>query len=1187
MSSTSDFERYLNLFRLRLKQLVIARGSAALLLTALVITLISVSLAIRQGFPGDIVITSRLILFGALAAIVWWLLVLPGRRIDEDGSAEIELRTPEFEGRVQTWMEVDSSKNPMAELLAEDTLRIASGYPPEKQVRPQEFAFALGTAGVAAAAMLFFAIAGPGNYAYGVRHLWFGWAFPGLLPPQSIEVSPGDDGIRKGGSVNVRAVMQGFEPAQAWVHARFGDAEWQEVEMSDLSENFEFTFFSVREPLEYFVSAANVRSPTYRVNVVDLPVVEKLVMTYRFPEWTGKSEETVDPGGDVRAIAETEVEIRLSADRPMTPGELIIDDQQIALRIDGETATASFNVQKDGQYFIAAKVGGEQIRLTDDYFITLLDDEIPKIEFARPGRDWSASSIEEVTARISAQDDYRLESLELRYSVNGGDWQSIELPVDTDVAELDHVFFLESLSDNGEADALVPGDLVSYYALAEDRENSARTDIFFIDVQPFDRRYSQSQQAGGGGGQQGGQQQDEVSQRQREIIVSTWNLIREEQENRRNDPAYVADNAALLARVQATLREQVGTLARRTEARQLTASAEEISSFVESLEKAGAAMIPASERLGEIELEQAILPEQEALQHLLAAEAVFTDISVSLQAGNGGGGGGGQAGRDLTEMFELEMDLEKNQYETGSRASPEAPQQALDEAVDELEELARRQEQLARNMNRNQTPTPAQRWQQEMLRRDVEELQERLERMQQQQSAASQSQDGQQQGSQGQSQGQQQGGQGQQAQSASGSGESSGEEGSRQLNELRRRLDSAVRAMNEADKAMRNGGSPDDSKRAAEEAQRQLEGARAQASEEIDRAMQASLDDLANRADELYDTQAAMENRLQNSIRGVNVGRNESNRLESGMTIDEEYKLADEKRQLQAEIQTLQQDARNTAQQIAENQPAAAEQVRDALDKIRDAEIETRIAVAAAYIEQGEAVYVAGSESAVTEALRELSEDLQRAQALGEAGAGGEPGSGQGRNGLAQTLAETQQLRRELQQLAEGNMNDRSAADPGGNANGDPDNAANPEGVRGAFVNGGRDDLQQSTGIEIGDIDGGRDFDEQADNISQDVIALFRELRARGVSVQDIDELRRLAADIRASDFTGNPALLEEEARRALAAVEQLEMALVKTARKDSASVRASAADEIPSAHKEIVADYYRRLGQTDDETNR
>jgi hypothetical protein len=1145
MSSTSEFERYLDAFRQRLSTLLLARGAAAMSVVALFVTVAAVTLAIRRGFPAELMIVARLVLIAALGAIVYWLIVLPGRALDTDGADEIESRAPGFAGRVKTWITVKGADNPVAELLAEDSMKVAASNAPELRVPAKEFRTVLAGGGAALAVLLFLAIAGPGNYAYGVRHLWFGWLFPGLLPDQSIAVTPGDSGIRLGGTINVQAEMQGFDPAEAFVHARFGDNDWQQVEMADMEERFEFTFFSVREPLEYYVSAANVRSETFEVNVVDLPVVENLTVTYRFPDWTGRDEETDDPGGDVRAIVDTEIEIQVTADRPMTPGELVIDDEVVSLSLDGHSATARFNVTQDGQYFVAAKVGGEQIRLTDDYFVTLLDDELPEIEFARPGRDWSASSIEEVTARISATDDFRLETLELRYSVNGSDWTSVELPVDSNDVEIDHVFFLESLADE---DHLVPGDLISYYAVAGDRENSASTDIYFIDVQPFDRRYSQSQQMGGN---MGGQmpQQDEISQRQKEIIVSTWNLIREQQEGRRDDPAYVSDNSALLSRVQSTLRGQVETLAERTEARQLTASAEDIARFVEHLEKAAEAMTPAAERLGEIELEQAILPEQEALQHLLAAEAVFTDISVSLQANNRGGGGG-QAGRDLTEMFELEMDLEKNQYETGSRATPNQPQEQMEEAIDELEELARRQEQLARNLNQNQQPTPAQRWQQEMLRRDVEELRERLEQMQRQQQSASNQPSQSQEGSQGQS-----------SSSDNPSGEPANQ---RQMDELRRRLDSAVRAMNEADEAMRNGATPEELQRAASEAQRQLEGARNQATEEMQRAMQASLDDLANRADDLHGEQTEMENRLQDAIRGVSVGRNDLDRLDSGMSILEEYELAEDKRELQAAVQDLEQDARNTAQQIAENQPAAAEQIREALDKLREEEIETRIAVAAAYIEQGEAVYVAGSESAVTDALRELSRDLERARDLvrsGEEGRDRAPGEGQ--NGLADTLADTRQLRRELQQLAEGGA----------------------DGNR--FAERGRDDLQQSTGVEVGDLEFTRELDLTADNISADVLSLFRELRGRGVPVQDIDELRRLAAEIRASEFSGNPALLEEEARKALALVEQLEMNLSRSARSGDGNVRTNTAEDIPEAHRQIVADYYRRLGQTgDDETD-
>ena len=63
----------------------------------------------------------------------------------------------------------------------------------------------------------------------------------------------------------------------------------------------------------------------------------------------------------------------------MTPGELIVDDQVIPLetrRQHGGTATFTV-VGQDGQYFVAARVGGEQIRMTDDYFISLLEDEAP------------------------------------------------------------------------------------------------------------------------------------------------------------------------------------------------------------------------------------------------------------------------------------------------------------------------------------------------------------------------------------------------------------------------------------------------------------------------------------------------------------------------------------------------------------------------------------------------------------------------------------------------------------------------------------------------------------------------------------------------------------------------------------------------------------------------------------------
>ena len=1149
MTSIEKIERYVNLFRLRLKMLASSRGFAAMALAALFITVGAVALAIRLGFPSDVMTVSRLLLLATLVGLGIYFIILPSRRIDGGGAEAIEQRAPEFGGRISTYLGMRDPDNPLRELLAEDALRIAAQHEPETAIPQKEFSWTLGAAGAALVALIVLAIAGPGNYAYGVRHLWIGWAFPGVLPPQTILVEPGDDGIRAGGNVTVRATTKGFSPRDASVHARFGDDEWQQVSMAALDDSFEFTFFSVREPLEYYVSAANVRSETYAIKVVDLPNIDRFITTYRFPEWTGREPEIRDPGGDVRTIADTRVEVEIRSPDDLPETVLIVDDREIPLTVDGGRGAGEFSVREDGQYFVAALVGGERIRLTDDYFISVLDDAPPEIEFARPGRDWSASAIEEVTARVSARDDFLLESLELRYSINGGEWQSVELSADAETAEADHVFFLESLTNPQTGEALVPGDLISYYAVAGDREQTASTDIFFVDVQPFDRRYSQSQMSGGGGGQQGGGPGDEISERQREIIVSTWNLIRETKEQKRKDTAYVPDNAQLLSRLQNTLKDQAETLAARTRARQLTASDEKIAEFVENLDRAAAAMVPASARLADVELEEAILPEQEALQHLLRAEAVFTNISVSMQ-NNNRGGGGGRAGRDLTDMFELEMDLEKNQYETGSQATPESEESQLDEVGDELEELARRQEQLANRLNREQTPTPAERWQQDLLRREVEELRDRLEQMQQAANAQQDPQSGSQQS------GSQQSGSSSEPSSSSESASQDANESDaeRRSEQLRRRLDSAVRAMNEAEAAMRQGADREELQRAAAEAQRQLEGARDQAAADRDNLRQASLANLGERADELYDRQTDIERRLQEAIRSALEESASDDRLSSGMSFEEEYAMAREKRELQADLQTLEQDAKRTARSLTDAEPESAARLEEALEELREDEVDARLAVSAAYIEQGEAVYVSASESAITESLERFVEALDDARQLAEQS---QPTDGQGQEpGLARTLAQTQALRRQLQTLSGG-------ADQ-----------------RGPVTNRGRDDLQQSTGVRVPDLEVTDRLQRDFDDVSDDVLNLFRDLRSDGVSEQSIDELRRLAAEVRASEFSGNEALLARESQLALNLVEQLELALARAAEAERGSPRASSVDEIPDQHRAPVANYYRTLGE-------
>ena len=143
-------------------------------------------------------------------------------------------------------------------------------------------------------------------------------------------------------------------------------------------------------------------------------------------------------------------------------------------------------------------------------------------------------------------------------------------------------------------------------------------------------------------------------------------------------------------------------------------------------------MAPSADKLKGMQWKDAMPPEQKALQSLLRAEATFRQIQVAFgqRGGGGGGGGGGGAGRDLASLFDLELDTEKNQYETGADCfSAEQHEKDIDDALAEAR-CAGAPAGRARQAAAQQSATDFQeRWQQEMLRREAEQLQRQMEQM--------------------------------------------------------------------------------------------------------------------------------------------------------------------------------------------------------------------------------------------------------------------------------------------------------------------------------------------------------------------------------------------------------------------------------------------------------------------------
>ncbi len=1205
MTVQAQLERYLSEFRHRLRALIVARGAAVLSITALVVTLGAVYLGTRQAFANQLMINARLLLVLLLAGFIIGTLIYPLRALRRsEGVQNIERRAPDFDGRIETYRglakaaEDTEQRSPFLGLLAEDSLKIARRIPAALKVPNWEISVPTVLTAVAVVALIWFAAFGPDNWRYGVRHLWAGWAISDTLPPQRILVTPGDGAVRRGGDLEITAQAAGFDPLAAEVFALFeGSDTWESAPMdvAEDADGFDFRFFAVREQLRYYVTSAGVRSPEFEIQVVDLPRVNSIKLTYAYPRWTQLETVIEDPGYDIEAVAGTEVEVEIRTDQPLADAELVVNGDALTMSADGSVATATLEVTEEGEYFVTTLFNGDPVRLSDTYFIDAVPDNRPVVTVVKPGRDWRASNIEEVSVRVQASDDFGLDRLELHYAVNGGEWQVTPLDAEGDSALSEEILYLEDIDrfdesmvleflsggDLADSDGgLEPGDLISYFAEAHDRGSSMRTDLYFVEVQPFDRSFTQSSQAGGGGGGGGGEQ-SEISQRQKEILIATWNLIREQEEQTGfQDEQQIQDNGDLLAELQRTLAEQAQTLASRTRARQLTSVDEQIQTFVQSLEAAAEAMLPAAERLANVEFDEAVPPEQRALQHLLRAESVFTDIQVAFQQGGGGGGSGGFAGRDLAELFELEMDLDKNQYETESAASfgssnPE--EQEIDEAIAKLQELARRQENLARQANqRNNALTEEERWQQEQLRRETEELRRELEQLRQ--AAAnqqqSQPQSGQQSGQQSSSQasGAMQGQQGQQGQQAA---------------EAIQQLENALQAMDRASGQSDENLDPEQARRAIEEARRQLDRALEQMTAQRREAAEEAFSDLSERSGELFDDQRQVAQELQQVARRYLEARERGESMRDVMSPEEAYDLADRKWTMQRVLEELEQDIQEVAQQFRGQTPGASEELQESLTDLQQSQAIARLGDAATRIRYGQAQEAAALEGITTTALDDLQRGTERALALASREA--EDGVQPEPDPTAELLAELQSLRRELAQLSAGE-NQSQPGQPGQQGQGQAQGGQGGQQFGGAFGGNrfGGAYGSYGRGLRAWDPAGIAGFDassqaELEDSLQEagrDLLTLGSRLRTEGLTDAELEAVRRLGDALRGG-LTGNPELIEQEFLAMLGLVEKLELQLAQNAiGVDESGVRTGAPDQVAQGYEEAVAEYFRRLSR-------
>jgi hypothetical protein len=1185
----SDLTEIVSEIRSRWRFKLALRGAAYTVAVAAVLLLVAAYGMEWARFSASSIITARILLAATVVASAFYFLVRPLRRrvTDEQVALYLEEHEPSLQATLVSAVEASrlgsrSASAVLVRRLVEQALEACAATGAARRVEDAPLRRWGGLLVGVSAAIVLTALLGPAVIRNALSAILLIQRSVEAAAPYRIEVTPGNATVPKGADQTVTATLAGFAAEDASLMLRRVSTSTFEALPLVRGEDgrYEGMVFDVAASLEYFVEAEGVRSAVFTLNVVDVPYVQRLELEYRFPAYTGLEPQKIEDGGDIAVLRGTDVHLRVFPTMKTSGGRIALNEKEsaaLALQADG-TLTGVFKADRDGFYRIELETPtGQRTAASPQYTIDVLTDQAPTVSFQKPGRDTSASSIEEVYVEARAEDDFGVRDLELVYSVNGAAEKSIKLfggRARLPEVSAGHTFYLEELG-------VEAGDSVSYYARAVDNAaqgQRATSDLYFLRIRPFKKDFRQAQSqdgGGGGGGGAGGGQVEALSEQQRQIISATFNVQRD---RRTYSPAKLRESATVVGLSQSRLREQVEGLLKRLNS-QLVQRDPAFEKIAELLPQAVDAMKEAETKLAAASPDGALPAEHRALRILQKAEEEYEQqVSVQRNAGGGGGGAASAQQQELAEIFEQELEKMASRYETATEAQEQSGDRQVDELLEKLKELARRQEQEAarqrlRALEQGGGSSSGGAAQQRALAEQAEEAARRLERLAREES--------------------------------------------------RPDLQDAAREMQRAADAMRRAAAGGDANAAADaaaaldrlrETERRLQQNQAgRAERDIDDAIQQA-DDIARRQREISED-----------------ARRVANEPASAGRRDEARRINEQKSDLETRLNGLEQQLDRSARDAAGTERAASRKMAEAAGAIRDNRLADKVRYSQNLINR------TASSDAVDAAEKDIAGGIEQVRKrLGEAATalGQSENANRMENALerarrlaraAESLqertrerAEQQGQRRrdqsEDQQAREGQGQQRDGQQEGQQGEGGQqgsEGAQSSQGSQGASGGDGADSGGRADGAQAGGFAGGpngvwggewgggyrrgwewgdnwrlspediRQFRGEMRQWLNEAQALRRDLAAERIDPRELDEILRALRQLDDPRVYQDVSELQRLQSTIAEGLKRFEFGLRRQVDATQNNIVLSGSDEVPEEFRKLVQEYYRSLART------
>lgn len=730
---------------------------------------------------------------------------------------------------------------------------------------------------------------------------------------------------------------------------------------------FAYEIFNINADMEYYVAANEATSERYTVEVFEMPKVTEVSVAYTYPDYTGLKPIVQTGTGDIRAVIGTQAEIRLTTnkaiqtatfsrktnvmgDLQVSPEELRTPPEPASTEMTisgGNTLTTTVDVIDNRSYAIELLcIDGFNNEIPIEYTIKAIPDAIPEVAIKEPGRDVKATKLDEVEIIAEATDDYGIAELKLMYRIGSDELQELVVESSKEIVSSENHLLegsrkpevSESQYANGtytfylEEFDVEPGDVISYYAHAVDNNTrtgpgEASSDIYFIEIRPFNERFHEGEQEEGEPGQAEPNPLSDVISSQKEIIRETSRHISakpvratekyesavrktgEKQTELKDKTQRVVDEFSAAMQMQSGISPEI----------------------LMNLEDAIDRMAEASDSLNAVRPDEAIPPEQEALELLIKVSLEIPKVLMQMRNSNP------QLAEDLElEMEELQSELENQQNELDTEMQ-EQTQEMLDQARQMLGEQQQLSEQ-SQELGRENQPSPS-----EMQQNSQQQgqLAQQAQRMAQQLDAM------------------QQNGQGTQGQRLNQAGQT--------MQQAGEQMEQAAQGMQQEEPQLSAAKGQKAEERLAETIE-QLEKVAAEYTDvALDRAAQELQELTEAQSDVQQQTQELRERSQQSEMRPEDFRK--------------ASELANEQRDLQRNLEALERTLRNIQEQLTPDSPEAAQNVSDATRRLAEEQTTGDMATAQRALQWRNFRAADQNQQAALDALEQTQGDLQQARA--------------------------------------------------------------------------------------------------------------------------------------------------------------------------------------------------------------